>query len=133
MFVLMFRKIFLVVFISSILTGCFSVKNTNNFSYEKLTVDQYQEMLSDSSNYTIIDVRTKKEYKKGHFENSINLSFLSLRYGAMVDSLQKDKLVFVYCQTCHRSPLAARRMKRMGFRKIYDLKGGYSKLKKSNY
>ena len=109
------------------LTGCFSVKNSKKFTYEKLTPEHYQSMLRDSADYYLIDVRTKKEYRKVHMTNAVNASFLSFRYGKKVDTMQREKLAFVYCQTCHRSPLAARRMKRKGFRKVYDLEGGFQK------
>lgn len=128
-FVLYKKVIFLLSFFSVFFTGCFSVKDSARFTYKKLESSQYQQMLIDSSNAILIDVRTKGEYKKAHLPNAINNSYLSFRYKTMVNSINRDKLVFVYCQTCHRSPLAARKMKRMGFRKVYDLKGGFAKFK----
>lgn len=37
----------------------------------------------------------------------------------------------MYCQTQHRSPLASKKMKKMGFKKIIDLKGGFVKWEKN--
>ncbi|HSZ24676.1 MAG TPA: rhodanese-like domain-containing protein [Cytophagaceae bacterium] len=117
----------IVVFAMLFLSGCFNVKNSRNFIYEKLSSAQYKTMLKDSANYYLIDVRTPKEYRKIHIPGAVNASYLSFRYGKKVDSLNREKLAFVYCQTCHRSPLAARRMKRKGFRKVYDLSGGFQR------
>ncbi|MBK7269377.1 MAG: rhodanese-like domain-containing protein [Flavobacteriales bacterium] len=66
------------------------------------------------------------EFAKGHLPGALNHSYLSFRFGRSVQAIERDALVFVYCQTCHRSPLAARRMKRLGFRRVVDLKGGFA-------
>lgn len=110
---------------SLILTGCFTVKNNCNFTYEKLDAKTYVAMLHDSSSFCLIDVRTAKEYQRSHIPGAVNISYLNFHYGRDVDTIPRDKLVFVYCHTCHRSPLAARKMKRKGFRKVYDLKEGF--------
>ncbi|MBK8520729.1 MAG: rhodanese-like domain-containing protein [Chitinophagaceae bacterium] len=109
-------------------SGCFTVHSNKSFSYSKLSPAEYAAVLKDSSNYYLVDVRTAKEYKRSHLAGALNFSYLNFHIGRDVDSLKKDKLVLVYCQTCHRSPLVARKMKNMGFRKVYDLKGGYQKL-----
>lgn len=109
------------------ITGCFSVRSNTGFSYSKLSPAEYAAVLKDSSNYYLVDVRTPKEYKRSHLAGAVNFSYLNFHMGRDVDSLNRDKLVLVYCQTCHRSPLAARKMKKMGFRKVIDLKGGYQK------
>lgn len=109
--------------------GCFTVKSNSKFIYQKVKPDLYKAMLNDSSNYYLIDVRTKNEYKKSHINDAVNYSFLSFKYRKYVKNLDRTKTVFLYCQTCHRSPLAARKMKKMGFVDVVDLKGGYAKWK----
>jgi rhodanese-related sulfurtransferase len=39
--------------------------------------------------------------------------------------------VFIYCETAHRSPMAARKLRRIGFVEITDLKKGYKPYRKS--
>lgn len=112
-----------------LVTGCFSVRNNDQFQYLKADRETYQQLLQDSVDNYLIDVRTKGEYNKSHLMNATNYSFLAFHYKKDVRHLNRNKLVFVYCQTCHRSPLAARKMKKMGFRKVIDLKGGYAKWK----
>lgn len=109
------------------LSGCFTVRSNSRFSYSKLSPAAYSNVLKDSSNYYLVDVRTAAEYKRAHLQGALNFSYLNFHIGRDVDSLDRNKLLLLYCQTCHRSPLAARKMKHMGFRKVYDLKGGYQK------
>ncbi len=114
-------------FLLCVIGGCFTVRSNKEFSYSKLSPDEYAAVLRDSSNYYLIDVRTAVEYNRSHLAGAVNFSYLNFHIGRDVDTLDRKKTVLVYCQTCHRSPLAARKMKRMGFRKVYDLKGGYKK------
>ncbi len=107
--------------------GCFSVKNTENFTYSKLEPAAYDSLLKITSGYYLIDVRTKGEHRKQHIDGAVNYSYLAFHFRRDVKNLDRNKTVFVYCQTCHRSPLAARKLKRMGFATVYDLKGGYQK------
>jgi rhodanese-related sulfurtransferase len=110
-------------------TSCFTVRSTDYFTYQKLSPADYTKQLKDSSNYYLVDVRTRGEYRRSHLENAINFSYLKFHFGRDMNSFDRNKLVFVYCQTCHRSPLAARRLKHKGFRKVFDLKGGYQGLR----
>lgn len=110
--------------------GCFTVKSNDHFYYEKVEPERYAQMLQDSGDYYLIDVRTRKEHENATIAHAMNFNFLAFHFGRDVDSLQRDKLVFMYCYTCHRSPFAARIMKRKGFRKVYDLAGGFQRWQK---
>lgn len=81
-------------------------------------------MLKGNADHIIIDVRTPAEHRKSHLHGAVNYSYFSLKFGRMVEHLDRNELVFLYCETGHRSPLAARRMKRKGFRRVVDMKGG---------
>jgi rhodanese-related sulfurtransferase len=107
--------------------GCFSVKSNENFTYLKLKPETYDSLLRKSKNNYLIDVRTGKEYSKSHMTDAVNFSFLAFHFRRNVKDFDRNRPVFIYCQTCHRSPLAARKLKHMGFSSVYDLKGGYRK------
>lgn len=117
---------------SILFISCNSWKHSQSFSYDELAVLDFQNKLKSSSDYILIDVRTPKEYIKGHIENAINISYFGSSFREEVGKLPKDKLVFMYCQTQHRSPLASKLMKGMGFSHIIDLKGGFIKWEKNN-
>src|SRR5690625_6793578 len=73
-------------------------------------------------NVQFIDVRTPGEYKANHrkpFQN-IPLSNLASEAG----SLDKEKEVVVICQSGMRSAKAAKILKKKGFQKISNVKGG---------
>ncbi len=109
-----------------VLSACFTVRSNERFTYQKLPVQQYFQSLRDNADYYLIDVRTAGEYARSHVPGAVNYNFLAFHFGRDIDSLQRDKPVFLYCHTCHRSPFAAKIMKRKGFAKVYDLKKGFS-------
>ncbi|MBT8253434.1 MAG: rhodanese-like domain-containing protein, partial [Bacteroidia bacterium] len=76
-------------------------------------------------NIQLIDVRTAVEYNKGHIENAVNIDFYSgTFYKEMEKQMVKSKAIYLYCRSGVRSRRAARKLAKMNFDEIYDLKGG---------
>lgn len=109
-------------------SSCFSVRNSHDFSYQKLRKEDYRVKLNTTQPHYLIDVRTPREYNKSHLAGAINVNYFSHQFAKKIDTLNPSIPTFIYCQTCHRSPLAAKIMKRKGFKTVYDLKGGYSQI-----
>lgn len=123
-----------IFFISAtlILQSCFTVKSNEHFTYRKLRAAEYAQMLDSIGDHHLIDVRTGGEYRHAHMRGAKNLNFLAFHYGRDIDTLDRSKTAFIYCQTCHRSPFAARIMKHKGFKCVYDLKGGFAQWTKAS-
>jgi len=93
--------------------------------YTVLTEDQYKEKLAAYDDAYLIDVRTSFEHNRGYIKGATNIGFIGFSFSNEVDKLDRDKPVFLYCQTAHRSPFAAWKLHSMGFNQIFDLKGGF--------
>ena len=72
---------------------------------------------------TLLDVRTEGEYRRGHLNGFRNIPLDDLR--EHLDELERDKPVYVNCQTGLRSYLACRLLTQYGFT-CSHLSGGYS-------
>ncbi|WP_339724365.1 rhodanese-like domain-containing protein [Maribacter stanieri] len=73
------------------------------------------------------DVRTASEFNSGHIKKAINVDvFNAGNFNKYFEKLDKDKPVYVYCRSGSRSQKAARKLLKLGFSQVYDLKGGYS-------
>jgi len=70
----------------------------------------------------IIDVRSQSEYQVWHIPEAINIPLGQLR--AQLDSLPKDKPIFLYCRVGFRSYLAYRILVQSGFSQVKTLAGG---------
>jgi len=72
----------------------------------------------------VIDVRTPKEYQSGHIEGAVNLHVYDSDFAKQLDSLNKNKTIYVYCKAGGRSAEAVTTMKNKGFAHIVELDGG---------
>ncbi len=112
--------------------GCNAWKHSYSFEYEELKVNDYEQKIAALPDAVIVDVRTNKEYNKSHIQKAINISYFGGDIKKHIDTLDKSKPIFIYCQTQHRSPLTAKIMKRRGFKHVIDLKGGFMKWENEN-
>lgn len=92
-----------------------------------ISVKEAEELISTEKDLLILDVRTHEEYVDGHLENSklIPLGKLPLD----IDELYglEDTPILVYCRSGGRSYQASLILENNGFRKIYNMLGGYTK------
>jgi len=72
--------------------------------------------------YTLLDVRQPKEYEQVHIPGA-KLIPLPLLHDK-VSELDKEKPVIVYCAIGGRSRVAAQLLSGLGFKEVYNLKGG---------
>ena len=74
----------------------------------------------------LVDVRTKREYNAGHIKGAINIDFFDrLNFNQNFEKLDKNKPVYIYCQSGNRSQNAAKKLVKMGFTNVLDLRGGF--------
>ena len=75
--------------------------------------------------YTIIDVRSHEEYMQGHIPGAQNIDVRAETFITEIQELPKSDTLLVYCRSGRRSLYAAQVMVSFGFKKIYDLDGGF--------
>lgn len=120
-------SLFFGLFVVSILT---SVNCSNQQSNEfLLTAKEYSKKIESMPNAPIIDVRTPEEFKTGHIAKAVNYNWNGDKFLSQIAKLDKTKPVFVYCHAGGRSNAAANKMRSIGFKKVYDLSGGFTSWK----
>jgi len=78
----------------------------------------------------ILDVRTDKEFAQGHVPGAVHVPLTDI--GEKVKKLKKDKDIVVFCQNGNRSIWAIKRLMGMGYKNLYNLKGGYRAWKRTH-
>lgn len=75
----------------------------------------------------IVDVRTANEFKTGHIEKVINISYLADDFWDRIEKLSPEKYIFVYCRSGRRSIRTCTLMRNGGFdnSRLFNLEGGY--------
>jgi rhodanese-related sulfurtransferase len=84
--------------------------------------------LDQKKGITLLDVRTDREYATGHIPGSVHVPLTEV--AAKVKKLRKEKEIVVYCQHGNRSIWAIKRLISMGYKNLYNLRGGYNAWKR---
>jgi len=90
----------------------------------KLSVKTFKEHIVGAK-VQLIDVRTPKEYKEGFIKDAVLMNFFADDFKKNITQLNTEKPVYVYCKSGGRSGKTAKMLKKIGFKTVYDLKGGY--------
>ncbi len=91
---------------------------------DKLSVNDFEKTLNTTHDAQIVDVRTPEEFNNGHLKNALNIDWNGDKFEAQLKNLDKNKPQFVYCLSGGRSSSAAELMRKEGFKKVYEMKGG---------
>ena len=83
---------------------------------------------TDTRQAIIIDVRTQREFDRGHLENAVIIDVYQKDFKKRINELDKSKSYFVYCKTGIRSRKAVNYMLQSGFKKVCNLEGGINYL-----
>ena len=79
----------------------------------------------------LLDVREEYEYQDGHIKGAINLPLREIL--EKKDTLPKDKDIYVYCRSGHRSADAVNFLKSLGFEKVHNIDGGFIDISFNEY
>ena len=113
----------LVINLLFVLIASCGAKQINDEVITTVDVKKAKELLKED--IQLVDVRTPGEYEEGHIDNALNIDVTDDAFVKNIEQLDKEKPVMVYCRSGHRSARAAEILKEKGFKKIYNLDGGF--------
>ncbi|MBZ4644043.1 MAG: Rhodanese domain protein [Deferribacteraceae bacterium] len=92
----------------------------------EITPQELYEMIKGKADFVLIDVRTKGEVDAAKIEAKdyyhVDRGLLEFLIPKM--NIPTDKLIVTYCKVGGRGVLAAETLKRLGYEKVVNLKGG---------
>ncbi len=92
-----------------------------------LTQHEWMSELAADNNAVVLDVRTPEEVAEGIIPNAKHIDiFKGQGFIDEIETLDKSKTYFVYCKAGGRSGQACAVMNQLGFKKAYNLLGGFS-------
>jgi rhodanese-related sulfurtransferase len=97
---------------------------TANAQVAALPPAEFQKKMASVPNAQVVDVRTAGEFGQGHIKSARNMDWWGGAFDKQAAALDKNRPVFVYCLSGARSSSAAKKLRSLGFREVYDLKGG---------
>ena len=103
----------------------FTACTQQNPAQSNVDATQLEQLLQKDPSVQLVDLRTPAELQQtGKIEGARVINFNDANFQAQIALLDKEKPVVVYCAAGSRSPRAAQQMTKMGFKKVYDYKGG---------
>ena len=77
----------------------------------EMTMEQARHYIRDTGNLLIIDVRSRKEFFRGHLDHALNIPIHSFPH--LVKTIPKDFPVLLYCFEGYRSLQAYKLLRRL--------------------
>lgn len=91
--------------------------------YQDLNPEAFKALIS--SDVIVLDVRTAPETAAGIIPNAlIDFDIYQPDFDEKIDDLDPDKTYLVYCRSGVRSVHACEKMYAMGFKHLFNLRGG---------
>jgi len=100
---------------------------------KEITVDDARERLARNSKAVLMDVREDNEWRRQHAAEAVHLGkgIFERDLEKMVPDTKKE--IIMYCGGGYRSVLTAEVARRMGYRNVYSLMGGYKALVQADW
>lgn len=86
-----------------------------------------RELMENRDEYTVIDVRSTKQYEADHIEGAINMPLGDIR--SRFAELDREKTYVVHCNKGVSGNAAQNLLLNLGFEKVYNLSGGFKHYK----
>lgn len=84
----------------------------------------YQECKSEGKGI-VLDIRTPQEYDKGHSSAAENIDYYAADFKQQLNKMDREETYFIYCNSGSRSEKSLKLFEQLGFKKVYNLKGGW--------
>ena len=93
------------------------------WEYVRINATQAKEMMTDTLEFVLLDVRTPEEFAEGYIEGAILIPHTEIAERAITELPEKNILILVYCRSGRRSEEAARALLELGYTNVYDFGG----------
>jgi len=92
---------------------------------KNISATSLKQLIESGEKLQLIDVRTKAEHQQQNIAKSVNIDVFSKDFEQKCQSkFDLSEPVLLYCRSGQRSMNAARKLEKIGFKDIYNLKGG---------
>lgn len=117
----MIRRVIFSIMFSVILVSC---ATDTSSSLNSVSAEEFSRIMEEENGVQVLDVRTESEYLKGHLPNALNINIRDTAFHSRVlELLEKDRPVAVYCRSGNRSKVAGAILVNMGY-EVYELNSG---------
>lgn len=100
---------------------------------ENVSSQAMKKAIESESGVVVLDVRQPREIVVGKIPGAENIDIRQDEFWLKFKELNREKKYYIYCNDGGRGTSAARVMKQMGFKEVYNLLGGFEAWKSQGY
>lgn len=115
-----------------VLVGLLNFCSNGQGTTYTLSAIEFDAKIKQLTGATILDVRSPEEFSQSHLAKAINIDWNEWNFDNKLTNLDKSKPILIYCLSGSRSYSAAKRMRSLGFKEVFELKGGLLKWRSAN-
>lgn len=82
-------------------------------------------LLKENKALAVLDIRTPKEFAAGHIAGAKNIDFYEKDFADRLKALDPAKPCLVHCAVGGRSTKSLETFRKLGFKEVYHLDGGF--------
>ena len=113
----------------TICTSCINRAQTGKI----LPPEAFGKALEDKQ-VQLLDVRTAREYQNGHIQGALQADWTNTsQFNDRSSHLDKNRPVYLYCQSGVRSAAAMEYLQNQGFKEVVNMQGGLTAWRKAGY
>lgn len=115
------KILILIMFAILFSAGCSS--EMDKVDYKQISTEEAMAMMSEETDYIILDVRTPEEFESGHIKDAINIPNEAIGNTEIAELPNKEQLIMIYCRSGNRSKQASEKLVRIGYTNIVEFGG----------
>ena len=90
-----------------------------------ISVKEANEWLADpNSSWQLLDIRTPEEFATGHLKDATLMNFYDKDFRDRLLNMNRHQPTIIYCRSGNRSGQALEIMRALGFKNVYEVRGG---------
>lgn len=101
-----------------------------SFDIQYVTQEELKSQFDNNGYFLLVDCREEDEFANGHISKAINIPRGLLEFSKKLEN--KNERIFIYCDSLDRAILGAEMLKKLDYKRIYVLEGGFNNWK-NNY
>ena len=107
------------------LFNCINQKEAEkNLTYQSVSMEEGLKIMSESSDYILLDVRSLDEFASGHIPGAVLFPHDNISEQTCETILpNKEQQIFVYCRSGRRSKIAAQKLIDLKYANIIEIGG----------
>ena len=97
--------------------------SSENLGYRQITQSEAMEIMANSDDYILLDVRTQSEFDEVHIPGAICIPNEEIGTEEIPELPDKDQIILVYCRSGRRSKISSEKLAALGYTNVLEFGG----------